>query len=203
MMKYRHVERVVRSYDREVTRGIPRGVPFVSVDPGITGAGVVFEPTPSDGVRPVRVFPFVAAERSHAELAQYCVHRGVSVVVMEDQFLGRNAASMIDLVRSAQSVVAMMQLLWMQEEKKEGPVQLHNERLQGQRFVVWVQPSVWCHGLFRMTQSAKREERKARAMQHAESDSFVRAQLMRVHAKYREGVADAYSIGCYWEEVGA
>ncbi len=198
-MMFNHVERTIRANDATVTRCIARGVPFVAIDPGDTGAAVVFDFNSRGEFGIVRVVPFVAGVRSHLEVARECALRRVRVVVIEDQFLGKNVNSMKDLIRSAENIKSFIQLGWLQSETANEPDRPENAALENCCYCIWVNASVWGSQALHVAYNTKRAVRKAKALEIAKKHPYLMKVLQNVPVKYRDGIADAYCIGLYWE----
>lgn len=177
------IERSVRKNDIENVASIPRGVAFAAIDPGETGAGLLFD---SQG-KVKKVLPFVAKDYSHFEFAHACIQEGVRVVVIEGQYLGKSFSSSQTLSVGAGNVTGQIFALWLQQPDTE-PV-----------YRVWVPPTSWACAVFRCPANTRRALRQHYAKQLALKNAQLAQLFKTLPVKAHDGIADAHGIGCYWD----
>lgn len=154
-----------------IFRAIPATGPFAAVDPGVHGAGVVFGPDDSVlGVAPLR------NGAGWAALGSLLVDYGVSLVVLEAQYVGTSSGDSLRLAFAAGELV--------------GQLSGFSPLLS----VLQVYPATW-QG--QMLGRGRRNELKDRALARCKSSSGIDVMAYR-SAEDRYGVADAWCLGEWW-----
>ena len=166
--------RVYSPGDPEHVRLVARDVPFASCDPGSDGALLVWPQGAAQAwpARPVVAVP-ISRNAGGADLAaRVCAKHGVRVLLIEDQFLGRqtrNFRTTKKLIFTGGIIVGRI---------------LERAELDD---VVQAAPSTWQAGL------PKHSDSKARALMHA--GRKLPGWLKTIgHAPFRSGCADAFGL---------
>lgn len=177
----------IRSYrpgDPEHVRLVSRTVPFASLDPGSEGALLVWRQGPAAHwidwpVEPDVAVPITSRAGGADIAARACAQLGVKVLLVEDQFLGRqtkNFATTKRLIFTSGVVVGHI----MCAAELDDVVQIH--------------PATWQVGL------PKHSDSKERAKLHA--GRLLPGWLARFRGPFRSGCADALGFADWFAAEG-
>lgn len=183
-------------------------VPFISIDPGVDGAGVIGRKNKRYPLHlEVLYFHLLTDDYEGViHLASKAVDMRAYVVLMESQYVHKSPKASLDLARNAERFITTFAMLWMRAN--------HDNPVAPPVQVFEVAPSLWQTSLG-LGRRARRADLKRTSMMFTDytfkafesvhllagDDSLLKA-YKTLPVKKKSGVADATNQAGFWSSAG-
>lgn len=196
-------QRFARKGDPDGVQGIDRALPFAAIDPGAYGGLVIVAD------RRVRALYPLSSTPQLLEAAYACAAAGVRLLICEEQFMGKNAASTMRIVFGAGVLVGS--IVTANDLVSEAAVQLDRSSLDFADLaveVIWTPPATWQR--FTLPLRAGTKNNPVLSPEIKAAARAIGDRVLGKHPRYRAGTnelrqaySDAFGIARWWLRIRA